>query len=912
MLNIKRLANLCIIAVFMIILSASAFAQQTGGISGTVTNQTTGNPLQGANVSLDGTPLNTQTDRSGKFQLLRIPGGARTVSISYLGYETKVVEVNVNPGEIVSTNTSLGVSIQATVNVSSPLLEGQAKALNQQKEATTISNVVSADQIGRFPDSNSAEATQRIPGVTIERDQGEGRYVQVRGTEARLNSMMIDGERVPSPEGDVRAVALDVVPADLLEQIVVTKAPTADMDGDSIGGSVNLVTKGAPSKTRVSLSFGLGYNRISEGGIQTFSGTVGRRFFNDKLGLLFAGSYLNTDRGSQSFETEFDDGELDDLQLRSYAVNRKRKGINPSIDYRFSDTSVIKIKGIYNQFDDFELRRRTRFRPGNDRIERELKDRFEGQTIAQLSFGGEHLLPNFMQIDYNISYAYADEQEPDRLDTTFRQNDVNFMPNVSPDSIDPDNIQANPLNEDLSLYEFDEAVLENNTTNERDFRVRFNGLMPLPTNSGFAGFLKFGFKNTFKKKSRNNDAFVYEFDDDDAAPIFTDVLDRNFSQGTFLNGRYSPGNAFIDPAAARRILTDPNAQFEKDFEGDTADYRARENVFAVYGMTQLNFGEKFQLVPGFRYERTDVKYNGFQVLFDDEGDYLSTSEVPGENTFNNYLVSIHGKYRFSDKTNFRVAFTQSLARPNFRDLTPFRLILEEDLEIERGNPNLVPTTSNNFDVMFEHYLSSVGIISGGFFYKRLSNYIFPFTFEEDRPVSGPNGPIDTFDIVEPRNGDNANLYGIELAFQNRFSFLPKPLDGFGVYANYTYVKSETIIPGEGLNSVGRKAALPGQAKNVANFALSYEKFGFSGRASWHYRDLYLSQVSNDPLRDIFIDDHLQFDVNLSQKITKNIRVFADFINLGNRPFRVYEGVSTRPIQEEYYRWWATFGLKYDW
>ncbi len=912
MLTIRRFASLVIITVFTIIFSTSVLSQQTGGITGTVTDGVTGNPLQGANVSLDGTPLNTQTDRSGKFQLLNIPGGAKTISISYLGFETKKLDVNVASGEIVSVDTALEVSVSATVNVSSPLLEGQAKALNQQKEATTISNVVSADQIGRFPDSNSAEATQRIPGVTIERDQGEGRYVQVRGTEARLNSMMIDGERVPSPEGDVRAVALDVVPADLLEQIVVTKAPTADMDGDSIGGSVNLVTKGAPNKTRVSLNFGLGYNRISEGGIQTFSGTVGRRFFDNKLGLLVAGSYLNTDRGSQSFETEFDDGELDNLELRNYSVNRKRKGINPSIDYRFSDTSVIKLKGIYNQFDDYEYRRRTRYRIGDDRIERELKDRFEGQTIAQVSFGGEHLLPNFMQIDYDISYAYADEQEPNRLDTTFRQRNVNFMPNVSPDSIDPDNIQANPLNEDISLYEFDEAVLENNTTNERDFRVRFNGSMPLPTNAGFAGFFKFGFKNKFKKKFRNNDALIYEYDDDDDAPLFTDVLDNNFSQGTFLNGLYSPGNAFVDPLAARRILTDPNAQFEKDFEGDTADYRARENVFAVYAMTQLNFGEKFQLVPGFRYERTDVKYTGYEVLFDDEGDYLSTNSVPGENTFNNYLASIHGKYRFTDNTNFRVAFTQTIARPNFRDLTPFRLILEEDLEIERGNPNLVPTTSNNFDVMVEHYLSSVGIISGGFFYKRLNNYIFPFTFEEDRPIGGPNGPIDTFDIIEPRNGDSANLYGLELAFQNRFSFLPKPFDGFGIYANYTYVHSEAVLPGEDLNSIGRTAALPGQAKNVANLALSYEKFGFSGRASWHYRDLYLSQVSNDPLRDIFVDDHLQFDVNLSQKITKNIRIYADFINLGNRPFRVFEGVSDRPIQQEYYRWWATFGLKYDW
>ncbi len=904
----KRFLYISLITLLFSLFSLTTFAQQTGGITGTITDELSGNPLQGANVSVSGTPLNTQTDRTGNFRLLRVPAGQQTITISYLGYEDKTITVNVQAGEIATANTVVSTSVSETVTVNAPLLEGQAKALNQQKEAVNITNIVSADQIGRFPDPNAAEATQRIPGITIERDQGEGRYVQVRGTEARLNSMMIDGERVPSPEGDVRAVALDVIPADLLEAIEVTKAPTADMDADSIGGSVNLVTKGAPSKTRISLTAGLGYNRIVNDDLQTFNGTIGRRFFNDKLGVLFAGSYFNTDRGSENFEVEYDDGELDDLQLRDYIINRKRWGVNPSIDYRFSDTSRIFFKGIYNQFDDQEFRRRTRFRLGNGRIERELKDRFEGQTITQGSFGGDHVLPNFVQIDYKVSFALADEEEPDRLDTTYRQRNVIFNPNVSPTSIDPDNIQANPQNEDFSLYTFDESVLENNVTTERDFRVKFNASIPLPTSTGFAGLLKVGFKNKYKKKFRNNDVTVFEFDDNE--PVFTQVLDQNFTQGTFLDGRYNPGNAFVDPLIARQILTSPDAESEFDFEENVADYRARENVFATYIMTQLNFGEKFQLVPGFRYERTDVDYTGTEILFDDDGDFLSRQDIPGENTFNNYLASIHAKYRITEKTNFRASFTQTLARPNFRDLTPFQLILEEDLELERGNPFLVPTTSNNVDVLVEHYLSSVGIISGGFFYKRLKNYIFPFTFEEDRPTGGPTGPIETFDIIEPRNGDSANLYGFELAFQNRFTFLPGPLDGFGVYANYTYVNSEARLPDGDLNSF-RESILPGQAKNVANLALSYEKYGFSGRASWHNRDQYLSEVSSDPLRDIFIDNHLQLDVNLSQKITKNIRVFAEFLNLTNEPFRRFEGVTSRPIQEEYYRWWATFGIKFD-
>ena len=269
-------------------------------------------------------------------------------------------------------------SIQEIVTIDAPLLEGQAKALNQQKESLNIQNVVSADQIGRFPDPNAAEATQRIPGITIERDQGEGRYVQVRGTEARLNSMMINGERIPSPEGDIRAVALDVVPADLLESIEVSKALTADMDADSIGGAVNLITKGAPEKPRLSLTAGFGYNKMSEKYLQTFNGTVGRRFFNNKLGFLFSGSYLNTDRGSESIEPSYDDGELNELDIRLLGESQTL-GLNPYADYRFSNTSDIYLRGIYNKFNDQEYRRGAIYGVSDGEIERGLKDRLESK-----------------------------------------------------------------------------------------------------------------------------------------------------------------------------------------------------------------------------------------------------------------------------------------------------------------------------------------------------------------------------------------------------------------------------------------------------------------------------------------------------------------------------------------------------
>ncbi len=900
-----RLSSFLVLFLFTVV---SVNAQGSGSVSGRVLDGTTGNALPGASVKVDGTPISAETDRSGAFTLVRVPAGNQKIVVSYLGFESKTIDVSIAAGEnAADLSVELAVGISETVIVEAPILEGQARALNQQKESLNIQSIVSADQIGRFPDPNSAEAAQRIPGITIERDQGEGRYVQVRGTEARLNSTQINGERVPSPEGDVRQVALDVIPADLLDSIEVTKALTADQDADSIGGTVNLITKGAPEKTRVSLTFGLGYNRLVNDGIENFNGTFGRRFADKKLGFLFSGSYLNTNRGSESVEPAYDEGFLEELEIRDYQVNRRRWGTNPYVDYRFSDSSEVYFRGIYNDFKDDEFRRLIAFKVADNEIARELRDRAETQKIYQFSGGGRHLLGRSILLDYRVSYGYAEEDEPKNISSAFLQEDVDFNPNVSPSSIDPENIQANPLNEDINEFVFDELTSADNFTKESSFTAQFNMAIPLPTARNFAGTFKFGVKNRFNRKERDNEEFEFGLEDD----IFlTDILDTSYNKSSYRGGLYNFNPSFQDPARIAALRTSPGAESEKLFEEDSADYDARENIFAFYAMAQLGFGERFVLVPGIRYEQTDVEYTGFRVLFDDEGDYDSTNPLNGDNSFRNWFPSIHAKYRIGDNTNFRAAYTRSLARPNYVDLVPFQLILREDNELERGNPFLRPTTSDNVDFLFEHYFQNVGVISGGFFYKRLKNYIFPFRFEEDIAFGG--GEPTTFEVTEPRNGESASLYGFELAYNQRFNFLPKPLDGFGIYANYTYVNSDAVLPNEDIGEPGRDSILPGQAKNVANFAVFYEKFGFSGRGSLHYRDRFLSEVAGSPDFDLFVENHLQFDFSASQRITKNVRVFAEFININNRPFKSYEGVSNRIRQDERYKWWSTFGVKLDW
>jgi hypothetical protein len=191
-----------------------------------VTEGATGEALPGARLAIPGTVIETSTDRQGMFRLTGVPAGQQTILVSYLGRRDETVDVDVTAGSARRLDVNLGANkFEESVAVQAKLIrDAQARALNQQKTAENITNVVSADQIGSFPDANAAETVQRIPGISITKDQGEGRYMNIRGTDARLNSMMINGERIPAPDPLLRQVALDVVPSELLQAIEVSKA----------------------------------------------------------------------------------------------------------------------------------------------------------------------------------------------------------------------------------------------------------------------------------------------------------------------------------------------------------------------------------------------------------------------------------------------------------------------------------------------------------------------------------------------------------------------------------------------------------------------------------------------------------------------------------------------------------------
>ncbi len=917
-----------IMLTILVFLSVPAYSQTRTGMVGFVSDEDGGFYLQGALITIEGTAFRAVSDRQGKFTM-SLPAGNYVLLARYLGYEEKKIEFTVTDGSLKILEVKLkGTAVPFSEQIVEGIRLGQTKALNTQKNSDNIKNVVSSDLIQLFPDPNAAEALQRLPGLSIQRDQGEGRYVLIRGTEARLNSMMINGERIPSPEAEVRSVALDAIPADAIASIEVTKALTPDMDADAIGGSVNLITKSAfdYDKPVILGTLGSGYNNLVTGGVYQGGLTYGRRFGPDnKFGLLLSGSYYQTNRGSDNNEFDYDDAEigggeeqevLTEYQLRDYVIDRKRIGISATLDYRLDDFSHMYFRGIVNEYSDQEYRRRLIYAfdegdfdaatetsasiSGAEAV-RELKDRFEKQSIRSFAVGGNQHF-NLMDVDYHLSYSFAEEKEPHSRYSTFKFEDgVDFTYDLKDHDFPKINITNSSDIYDPTKFEFEEFSTEKYTTQDKDYTGSFNIKIPFTFNAK-SGMFKSGFKYRGKSKDRHVDIRVY---DGYSSDLYLDEVLGNFEGKDFLNGKYRVGR-FQDAKKIKTFFNTNSAGFEEDSdksheETDAQNYDAEERVLAGYAMTTLNAGP-WSLLAGLRAEKTNIDYRGNTVVFDEDGDYESTVASNGKSDYLNMLPSLHVKYRIDQNTNLRAAYTNSIARPDYYDLVPFQSVSREDEEIASGNSNLKPTVSKNLDLMVERYFQSVGLISGGFFYKKLNDFIYANVSE----VSG--GAYDGYEQTVPVNGKAATLWGVEMNWQQQMTFLPSYWSGLGVYLNYTYTQSEAEFP---TREAGEdKATLPGQSEHVANFAISYERGGFNGRISANLHGKYLDEVGETKADDIFYDRHFQLDASASQRLTHNWTAYLELLNLTNAPLRYYRGSTSRPVQQEFYSWTGKLGLKF--
>ena len=335
-----------------------------GTIRGHVTDSS-GGVLQGAEVALSPVSLTVATDVQGEFFIRDLDPGSYTVTISYVGFQSVTKTVDVVAGQAAAVDASLAVTSDTQqVLVTAERASAEAEAVNRERTADNIVQVLPADVIRSLPNANMADALGRLPSVTLERDEGEGKYVQVRGTEPRLTNTTVDGVNVPSPESGVRQIKFDAIPADIVESVEINKTLQANMDGDGIGGSINLVTKTAGERPTVALSGMGGYMPILGGRPQyETAGTIGQRFgANKRLGLLVGGSYDWSGRGIDDIEPVSDIATLpngstalwkDSIDVREYRYYRTRWGLAGSTDYKLGEGSNIYARGIYSDFQNY-------------------------------------------------------------------------------------------------------------------------------------------------------------------------------------------------------------------------------------------------------------------------------------------------------------------------------------------------------------------------------------------------------------------------------------------------------------------------------------------------------------------------------------------------------------------------------
>jgi TonB-dependent receptor len=748
---------------------------------------------------------------------------------------------------------------------------------------------------------------------------------------------MINGERVPSAEAEIRAVQLDLIPSDMIQTIEVNKALTPDMDADAIGGSVNLVTRQAPSGLRVSAMLGSGYNFLAKKPLLTGSLVLGTRFGQkDQFGIVASASLHNHHLGSDDIEAEWKEVDpeeetplqgydvyTEDFQVRTYEIQRLRQSYSLGFDWRISDNHTIYINGMYNHRNDWENRYRLRYSIEYDdgwemETRRQTKGgnantksrRLEDQRTYNATLGGDHLFGK-VKFTWHGTYAMASEERPDERYVSYRikglahETDwtldlsdtrkpvVNVM---SPyDDMDPDN---------NGEWDLKEITAENQYTDEKDINGRFDFNIPLAEGK-FKNVLNFGGRYRNKQKERKNDFFEYSPMDEDGFNdnTFSNLTDK--SKDNFLAGDYAAGH-FVSETYLGELALNDATQFEKEAVNEelAGNFTATENIYGGYVSLDQNLGENVLVIVGLRLEQTDIKSQGYSYNEDDDEINL-TQEVTSN--YLNVLPALHVKYNINPTSILRFAFTNTLARPNYYDLVPYEIVIPEDNEIEVGNPELKATTSLNLDLMFEKYLKSIGIISGGVYYKGIKDFIVQVV---KRDFQYKDNVYDKF--FQPVNAGDADIIGAEIAWQQHADFLPGAWKGIGWYLNYTYnyskVKNFNIEDRE-----GEDLPLPGTPQNMFNASLFYEYAGFQFRASYNFATAFrdVDGIGESEFYDRWYDKVNYLDINASYTIKKQWTIFVDLNNITNQPLRYYQGVVDRTMQSEYYNMRLTAGVKFD-
>lgn len=932
--NCNRLtmrAVLLLSAAVMVCVSAGATV-----LKGNVSDEASHAMLPGASVHVEGTDITVNADRSGTFIVPNLQAGQYHIRIEYVGYEPSVQSIYVGNSGVATVGVQLALESKIETVVITGERQAERIALQTKKVSDNFIDALSANDVGKLPDQNVAEAVRRMPGISVANDQGEGRYVIIRGVSPDLANVTINGVTAPAPEPDGRQVKLDDIPSSLISSLQVIKTLTPDLDANAIAGAVNINTLSAFDRPDP-----FAYGRVSMGHYQLndktpYDGdlTVGRVFGEgDQYGLVLSGNYSRRDIESENFGSGGPDWNSyngysvpSTFQIRDYNLVRKRSGVVANFDWHVNETTKLFLRTTYSTYSDEETRDRftvtlptsaSSYSKQTDdtgsftggTANRYVRSRTESDHTLDTSFGGSTLLgPGELTVEGG--YAHAVKTDPRRNEYIFKASKItgtydlsDFLYMVTPSS----------TAYNASSFAINKIQLGHRKAVEDLYQAHTDYLIPLALLGDEDDSIKIGFKYTGRQKT--NDETTITLKPTSSTMTLANVVTSS-GKATIYDGRYTFGPRVSYDAAKAYVLAahgtlDCDSSTAGGFKCDTAtsisdsvaaDYDISEDIIAGYAMATLKFGG-LTLIPGVRVEATNGTYKGKSYTsastFDEGFDLVS------KRSYTDVFPGLNARYDVSDALALRAAVTTAIGRPNYQDLAPYIVVDTSTPEVTEGNADLKALHATNLDGAIEYYLPHQGLISFDAFYKHIKNPIYT------QSLTGVTGTfagqsLTAATVTKPLNADEAELRGFELVAQMQFDFLPSPLDGFGVNTSFTYVDSAA----KGLTDRDGHLPMFDQSKNVASLQLLYEKYGFAARLAYSYRSKFLDTVGSEKMTDVYEEAHGQLDARLSYQLTEVTNIFLEGANLTDAPWRRYIGMSSQVYENEHYGWSLNGGVQF--
>ena len=858
-----------------------------------------GAPLPGASVAVGGRAVVAGPD--GRFVVTGLPAGAAELRIGYVGYGASTTPVSLSDG----LATELTVTLTPPDEVAEIVVTGQRaaerRALQVKKVANNFVEALYANDVGKLPDQNVAEAVRRLPGITVANDQGEGRYVIIRGVDPRYANVTVNGQTAAAPEPDNRQVKLDDIPSSLIGQVSVIKSLTPDLDAAAIAGQVDIVTLSAFDRHGTFGSARAAYGQFDQNDKHPYEGdlTLGGTFGADRrFGAVLSANYSKRPVESQnvaggSWTTASGNPIPADYDLRDYNLTRERTGFVGNFDYRPSDDVQLYLRTQYSKFTDHETRDRFRL-PISGTITstsattgsfakatgtRYVRRRDENDNTKTVSAGGKFNVGTG-KLSVDAAWSRAEKTDPLRsefqfatgksMTGTYDVSDVLFQISPGASAFDPAQYTFKSVN-----YDRREAV-------ETLKQARADYELPLDAMAEGSS-LKFGVKLTDRDKSNDRTYTTY----DAGSLAFTLATLNPPSLASTYDGRYAFGPKVDYGAAQAYVTANPTTlklNAGKSLSTDLlSDYAVSEKIWAGYAMATLKLG-RVTLTPGLRVETTDGDYSAKTL---NSATSTRGPDATGSNRYTNWFPGVNAKMDVNERLVLRAAATTAIGRPDYNQLAPAITVDATANTVSTGNPDLKPLTATNLDAGFEYYLPTQGVLSASAFFKDIQDPIFSRALLNQAGTYG-GVALTGATVTTPLNASKATVAGLELNAQSQLSFLPGALNGFGLGVNLTLIDSSIKgVPGRLEN-----LPLVQQSKTVGTAQLFYERNGLTARVAYSHRSKFLYTIGADAASDVYWDKHGQVDARIAYAIGSKARsatIFLEGSNLNNEPWRTFVG-----------------------